>query len=80
MSDYILLNLCVCYLPPANSTRPVDAGEFFSDLLKNIYELYPNNGDIVICCDFKTRCGDESDYVEGVAPVLPCLGCLTLLS
>ena len=69
VSDY-KLNLCVCYLPPAYSTRPVDAGEFFSDLLKKVYE-YQNNGDIVICGDFNARCGDECNYIEGVDPAPP---------
>ena len=37
-----------CYLPPANSTRPADAKEFSSDLMKKVYE-YQNDGDILIC-------------------------------
>ena len=27
---------------------------------------YQNDGDVIICGDFNSRCGDESDYIEGV--------------
>lgn len=64
------LNLCVCYLPPANSSRKVDSGEFFKELLKKVYE-YQNEGELVICGDFNARCGDECDFIEGVDPVPP---------
>ena len=60
LSDFIF-NLCVCYLPPANSSRPVHSDEVFNNLLNKVYE-YQNDG---------ARCGDECDYIEGVDPVPP---------
>ena len=36
-------NICVCYLPPLNSSRQVDAQKFFDCLLTNIFE-FQNNG------------------------------------
>ena len=64
------LNLCVCYLPPANSSRPVDPEAVFTNLLKTVYE-YQNDGNIVLCGDFNARCGNECDYIEGVDPIPP---------
>ncbi|MEW8548010.1 MAG: endonuclease/exonuclease/phosphatase family protein, partial [Candidatus Thiodiazotropha sp.] len=69
LSDY-KLNLCVCYLPPANSSRNVDCEEFFTELLKKVYE-YQNDGELLICGDFNARCGDECDFIEGVDPIPP---------
>ena len=48
----------------------VHAEAFFTDLMTKVYE-YQNEGDIIICGDFNARCGDESDYIEGVDNVPP---------
>jgi hypothetical protein len=63
-------NVCVCYLPPENSTRYVNAHEFFDTLLTGIYD-YQNMCEYFICGDFNSRLGDSSDYIAGVDDV-PC--------
>lgn len=55
----------VCYLLPKCSTRQIDASVFYDKRLRSIYE-YQNKGIICICGDFNSRCGDESDFIEGV--------------
>ena len=57
--------LCVCYLPPVNSSRSVCADKYFEDLLQRVY-LYQNQGEIVICGDLNCRIGDKNDFVVGV--------------
>ena len=59
------LNICVCYLPPLNSSRQIDAQSFYDCLLTNIYN-YQNDGDLFICGDFNSRCGDMQAFIEGV--------------
>ncbi len=59
---------CVCYLPPENSTRHVDASDFFDTLLLQIHNYHVD--DITyVCGDFNGRCGNLLDYVEGVDSV-----------
>ena len=60
-----LLLVCVCYLPPKDSTKSVDGLAFFDKLLCDIYK-FQNLGQIVIGGDFNARCGSRSDYIEGV--------------
>jgi hypothetical protein len=62
--------VCVCYLPPSNSTRTNDAEQFFTTLLDQV-SVFQNEGLMYICGDFNARCGDEIDYVEGVDQVCP---------
>ena len=57
--------LCICYLPPENSSRQVDAEQFYAELMKQVYQ-YQNYGKTIICGDFNSRTGDESVYIEGV--------------
>ena len=57
--------LCICYLPPENSSRQVDAEQFYAELMKQVYQ-YQKCGKIIICGDFNSRIGEESDYIEGV--------------
>ena len=59
------LLLCACYLPPETSTRRRDAAEFLDTLLGQVYE-YQNHGLVFIGGDFNGRCGDLSEYIEGV--------------
>lgn len=58
-------NICICYLPPENSTRQIDKDTFFDTLITQVYE-HQNKGPFFICGDFNSRCGNESDYIEGV--------------
>ena len=64
-TDSVNFNICVCYLPPLNSSRQIDAQRFYDCLLANIYE-YQNHGRIFICGDFNSRCGDMVDFIEGI--------------
>ena len=57
--------LCICYLPPENSSHQVDAEQFYAELMKQVYQ-YQKCGKIIICGDFNSRIGEESDYIEGV--------------
>ena len=62
--------VCICYLRPEGSSRKCDGEAFYSDLMLKFYD-YQNNGDVIICGDFNSRCGDESDYIEGVDSIPP---------
>ena len=57
--------ICVCYLPPENSTRAINANEFFDTLITQIYS-YQNNAIQFICGGFNGRCSDMEDYIAGV--------------
>ena len=66
---------CGCYLPPENSSHQVDVHAFFFffffffyQLLTSIYN-YQNDGDIFICGDFNSRCGDVDDFIASVGDV-----------
>ena len=56
---------CVCYLVPANSSYQVNANDFFDNLLCQISQ-YQDIGSFYICGDFNARCGDATDFIEGV--------------
>ena len=66
--DGFKLIACVCYLPPENSSRQVDANTFFDNLLTGLYE-YQNLGKLFICGDFNSRCGDDDDFITGIDSV-----------
>ncbi len=59
------LLICVCYLPPAGSSRVVDVSDYFDKLLTQVSQ-YQNIGRIVLGGDFNSRCANTSDYIEGV--------------
>ena len=58
-------NVCVCYLPPARSTRSVNVHEYFDTLLSQVYR-YQHDGPYFICGDFNARSGHLTDYIAGV--------------
>lgn len=64
------LYLCVCYLPPENTTRIIDSEEFFNRLMESVY-TYQNQGNICIVGDFNARLGDTADYIEGADNISP---------
>ena len=64
-TDSVNLNICVCYLPPLDSSRQIDAQKFYDCLLASIYE-YQNHCRIFICYNFYSRCGDMVDFIEGI--------------
>jgi hypothetical protein len=59
------INVCICYIPPENSTRQVEKEYFFDSLLSQVYE-YQNDGLFFICGDFNSRCGHDYDNKAGV--------------
>ena len=62
--------VCVCYLPPSESTRLNDPELFYSTLLEQVYS-YQNDGRIYICGVFNSRAGDASEFIEGVDDLTP---------
>ena len=48
------LTVCVCYLPPLNSCRHVDAHSFFDCLMTSIIE-YQNKRKMYVCGDLNSR-------------------------
>lgn len=52
--------VCVCYLPPANSSRGNNASEFFEHLLGTIHALQEVEN-ICVCGDFNARCGSKQE-------------------
>ena len=59
------LILCVCYLPPENSSRQADVFGFYVNLLTGIYE-FQDMGPVCLFGDFNSRCADLNDYIKGV--------------
>ena len=56
---------CICYLPPSNSTRNIDPGEFYDSLLFQIH-FYCKDDFFYLCGDFNGRYGDLEDLIAGV--------------
>ncbi len=61
----IVLTACICYLSPQNSVRSTDGSDFYETLLSQMY-VYQNIGPMFICGDLNSRCGDNTDCIEGV--------------
>ena len=59
-----VFSLCVCYLPPENSSRHVCVNEFYEALLSKVY-MYQELGP----CYINGRIGLEQDLIEGVDEV-----------
>ena len=53
---------CICYLPPSDSTRNIDPGEFYDTLLFQIHS-YCKDDFFYLCGDFNGRCGDLEDLL-----------------
>ena len=64
------LLLCVCHLPPAESTRHVDAETFCCSLLEQVY-AYQNMGQMFICSDVNSRVGTDTDYIKDMDDMRP---------
>ena len=56
---------CVCYLPPIESTRNIDGGEFFDTLLCQIH-MYCKSNVFFLCGDYNARCASLDDFIAGV--------------
>lgn len=63
------LLFCVCYVPPANSTRQINVGEYFDTLMTKIHQ-YQNKGLVTLCGDFNIRIGNHDDFIPGVDDVI----------
>ena len=63
------INICVCYLPPEESSRRVNPHGFYDTLITQIYQYQDNGNMNFICGDFNGRYGVEDDFIEGVDPV-----------
>ena len=68
--DYSFL-ACVCYLVPENSTRRVNASEYFDTLLSQIYTHYRADSCAFICGDVNSRIGSLDDFIAGVDNLPP---------
>lgn len=53
---YRFILLCMCLISSLNSSRHVDAAEFYDTLLSDIY-LYQNSGPLFVTGDFNSRIG-----------------------
>ena len=60
---HCLLCLCVCYLPPSNSSRGDISVEFFDCLKSQVLEFH-SYGRMLICGDFNARIGSLPDVTE----------------
>ena len=68
-TDTKQFNICICYLPPETS-KFCDAQEFYTKLLEQIY-IYQGVCDFYVVGDLNSRCGEYSDYIEGVDDMIP---------
>ena len=64
-ADSESFHFCVCYLPPIESTRDIDANEFFDTLLYQVH-MYYKNSVFVLCGDYNSRCSNLDDNIPGV--------------
>ena len=63
-------NICIAYLPPKGTTRPLEAEEFYNELLTQVYQ-YQGADVVCVAGDFNGRCGELPDYIEGADEVMP---------
>ena len=78
-SKLIVLYLCVCYIPPTNSSRGDISGEFYDILTHNVYE-YSDGTPMVICGDFNARIGNKDSVQHNQFPCIPKRHCVDLIS
>ncbi len=69
VSEFVLC-LCICYLPPKGSSRGSEGDMFFTTLTNQVY-AYQNEGLVCVCGDVNARCGENTDFIEGVDCVPP---------
>ena len=65
-SLYNDIKVCVCYLPPHNSTRQIDANYFFENLLVQVAKYQDDKSTTFLCGDFNSRCADSHDFIPGI--------------
>ena len=63
-----MFHVCVGYLPPQESTRNIEAGEFFDNLICQIHR-YCKDSMFSSLGDFNARCSDFDDFIAGVDPI-----------
>jgi exonuclease III len=57
--------MCVCHIPPHNSTYTARTGDTVLDEISNDVSKYSQIGDVVICGDLNARTGKKLDYIIG---------------
>ena len=66
-SDFIV---CICYLPPSNSSRGDLSVEFYDHLKSTMHE-FQDIGTFWICGDFNARCGHLTDTIDSANNSIP---------
>ena len=62
--------MCICYLPPSNSSRGDLSVEFFDQLKSNVHE-FQNIDAFWICGDFNAWCGRLTDTIDSNNKSIP---------
>lgn len=57
---------CVCYLLPLNSSRQIDGNRFYDNSLCQFGKCHDENAQMYVCGDFKSRCSNSLDYIQGI--------------
>ena len=57
-------HICICYLPSIESSRNIDANDFFDNLICQMHQYCKIM--FYICSDFNARCANFNDFIEGV--------------
>ena len=61
------VGLCVCYLPPSNSSRGDNSLEFFNVLKMLVLKMQMYDA-FMLCWDFNARCSNKSDTDTSLCP------------
>ena len=61
------VGLCVCYLPPSNSSRGDNSLEFFNVLKMLVLKMQMYDA-FMLCGDFNARCSNKSDTDTSLCP------------
>ena len=61
----VKLHACVCYLPPNESLRNVDANKLFANLKCQMHQ-YCKSEMLYLCRDFNAGCSNFQEFFEGV--------------
>ena len=62
--------MCICYLPPSNSSRGDLSIEFYDHLKSTMHE-FQDIGTFWICVDFNARCGHLTDTIDSANNNIP---------
>lgn len=62
----LCLHMCLCYLPPENTTRGNIAQQFFDNLLAQVYLHYDECTPMLITGDFNARIDSKQDFNDAI--------------